>query len=73
MNREEFLNKIKDLLDVEELDYGAYLGDVEEWDSISIISIAAFLNNGLGKSVTVNELKSVQTVDDLAKMAGVDE
>ena len=74
MNRDEFLEKIKDILQYEhdeELTYNTNLLDVEEWDSISIISVVAFLDSEFKKKITVNELKDVKTIEEIAQLAGI--
>jgi len=74
MNRNEFLEKIKDILQYEceeELTYETNLLDLDEWDSISIISTVAFLDSNFGKKVTVQDLQNVDTVEDIAKLAGI--
>ena len=74
MNRMEFLTKMQDILQYEheeELTYNTNLLDVEEWDSISIISTVAFLDSEFGKKVTVSDLQDVDTLEDIAKIAGI--
>ena len=74
MNREEFIEKIKDILQYEsdkELTYNSNLIDLDEWDSLSIISTVAFLDSEFGKKVTVSDLQNVDTIEDLAIIAGI--
>ena len=74
MNRDEFLVKMQDILQYEhdeELTYNTNLLDVEEWDSISIISVVAFLDSEFKKKITVNELKDVKTIEEIAQLAGI--
>ena len=73
MNRDEFLEKIKEILSCDSseiLSFDTNLIDVEEWDSISIISTVAFLDSYFGKKVTVSDLQNIDTIEDLAKIAG---
>ena len=73
MTKNDFLAKIVEILDsTEEVTFETTLSDIEEWDSITVISVAAFLDS-LGKKVTVDELKKVANVEELAKLAGVNE
>lgn len=73
MNKEDFLVKISDVIEYDgELTYESILSDIEEWDSISIISTAAFLDS-IGKKVPVDDIKNAKTVAQLANMAGIDE
>lgn len=74
MNREEFLEKIKEILSCDSgeiLSFDSNLIDIEEWDSISIISTVAFLDSYFNKKVTVSDLQNVDTIEDLAKIAGI--
>ena len=74
MNREEFLEKIKDILQYEceeELTFNTNLLDLNEWDSISIISTVAFLDSNFDKKVTVQDLQNIDTIEDIAKLAGL--
>lgn len=74
MNKGEFIEKIKDILQYEsdkELTYNSNLIDLDEWDSLSIISTVAFLDSEFGKKVTVSDMKNIVTIEDLAKIAGV--
>ena len=73
MNRDEFLEKIKEILSCDSgeiLSFDTNLLDVEEWDSISIISTVAFFDSHFGKKVTVSDLQNIDTIEDLAKIAG---
>ena len=75
MNKNEFLEKVKDILQYEydeELTDTTSLLDIEEWDSLSIISIAALIDS-TGKKVTVDELKNIKTVAELLNLAGINE
>ena len=74
MNREEFLEKIKEILSCDSgeiLSFDSNLIDIEEWDSISIISTVAFLDSNFNKKVTVSDLQNIDTIEDLAKIAGI--
>lgn len=74
MNRVEFLEQIKELLEYEsqeDLTFSTRLTDLDEWDSISIISVVAFLNNEFGQKVSVAELQNIETVEDIAKLVGI--
>ncbi len=74
MKREKFLEKIKDILQYKgdkDLTYNSNLIDLDEWDSLSIISTVAFLDSEFGKKVTVSDLQNIDTIEDLARIAGV--
>ena len=74
MNREEFLNNVIDILQVEDptsISFDTNLIDVDEWDSISIISMKVFLETEFNKVVSVDDLNDVDRIEDLAKIAGI--
>ena len=64
---ELFLQQLADILDidVEQLSKDTYLSDIEEWDSLSVISFAAMADIKYGKKLTAPEIKKVQTVQEL--------
>lgn len=71
MEKSEFIAKFKELLEYDgELDCNTKLDDIEEWDSIALISTAAMLDKA-GKKVSVEDLKNVSTVADIANLAGI--
>lgn len=71
MNVEEFIKKLTEIADTEEkLTLETKLADVEDWDSLSLVSFLSFCNSKLKLSVTPDEVKSAQTVADLFKIAG---
>lgn len=71
MNKTEFLTTLEDILQREEsCQETDILNDYDEWDSLSKMSIMAFYNKNFGITVTLNDLKSLKTVEDLIKLAG---
>lgn len=72
MNKEDFLRKMQDILQTEEeLSFETILDDMEEWDSLSAISTVAFLDSNFDTKITVNDLKEVKTIADIARKAGI--
>ena len=72
MNREEFLNNIADALQTEEsLSFDTVLDGLDEWDSLSKMAVLAFLNKNFDAKLTFSDFKSISTIEDLAKKAGV--
>ena len=68
MKTDEFITKLTDIMDTDaHLTLETKLSDVEEWDSLSAVSFYSFCNSKLGKQIDVEELKAVQTVNDLYK------
>ena len=66
MTPEEFVIKLADVMDTEaELNLSTRLADVEDWDSLSMVSFFSFCNSTLGKRLAPEQIKSAQTVEDL--------
>lgn len=63
---EKFLKSLLEILDSEaEITLDTYLADIEEWDSLSVVSFAAMADIKYGKKLTATNIKKAQTVKDL--------
>lgn len=72
MKREEFLDKLVDILQTEEqLSFDTVLNELEEWDSLSKMAIVAFLNKEFNVKISFTDLSQLVTVEDIAKKAGI--
>ena len=70
MKKEEFLELLAETIDTEEeLSEQMSLGDIDEYDSIAILSLMSMYDE-LGVKVTPNDFKDLKTVADLIKLAG---
>lgn len=66
MDKEEFLNRMTDILDAEDdVTMDAVLADIEEWDSLSVVSYVAMANTSCGKKVNVKDVREAETIQDL--------
>lgn len=66
MSAEEFIKNLTDIMDTEtELTLETELSEVEEWDSLSLVSFLSFCNARLKRPILPDEIKSAQTVKDL--------
>ena len=71
MTAENFIAKLAELMDTETaLDLSTKLADVEDWDSLSMVSFFSFCNTTLGKKVSPEQIKAAQTVEDLFRLTG---
>ncbi|MBQ7723457.1 MAG: hypothetical protein IJT57_03955 [Selenomonadaceae bacterium] len=71
LTAEEFVKKLAEVMDTDvDLKLSTKLADVEDWDSLSMVSFFSFCNSTLGKKLAPEEIKSAQTVEDLFKLAG---
>ena len=70
MTAEEFIKKLADIIDTDvELKLSTKLADVEDWDSLSMVSFFSFCDSKLGIRLSPEQIKSAQTVEDLFKLA----
>ena len=65
MNEKDFMAKIKAILDNEDVTMDSVLEDVEEWDSLSIVSFVAMANASCGKRVAPAVIRDCKTIRDL--------
>ena len=70
MNEENFIKKLVDLMDTEaEINLSTKLADLEDWDSLSMVSFFSFCNTNSSRKISPEEIKAAQTVEDLFKLA----
>ena len=66
MTKEIFLERMADILDVEdEITLDTNLSELDEWDSLSIVSYVAMANAACGKKVDVKKVREAVTIQDL--------
>lgn len=66
---EQFIEKIIDVMDIEEeITADTVLEDLEEWDSLSLVSFMAMANAAYGKKVVAADVKMAKTVADLYEL-----
>lgn len=71
MTAEEFVTKLANIIDTDaEINLSTKLADVEDWDSLSMVSFFSFCDSKLGIRLAPEQIKSAQTVEDLFKLAG---
>ncbi len=71
MNKEEFLEKLTDILQKEETcTINDMLNDYEEWDSLSKISIIAFFDKEFNQKINFEDIENAQSIQDLINLAG---
>lgn len=72
MNKEQFLEEMVEVLQTEdEITMDTVLEDLEEWDSLSIMSTMAFLDKNFGVKTNMNDYKNMTTIGDIARKAGL--
>ena len=66
MTKEIFLERMADILDVEdEITLDTNLSELDEWDSLSIVSYVAMANAACDKKVEVKRVREAVTIQDL--------
>ena len=66
MNEEELIERIADALDCEdELTRTVDLEDLEEWDSLSKLTLMALAKNSFGMDLSAQEVKDFKTIGDI--------
>lgn len=66
MTEKLFLERMTDILDAEEdVSMDMQLDDIEEWDSLSVVSYVAMANTACGKKVNVKDVREAETMRDL--------
>jgi acyl carrier protein len=74
MKTSDFLEELQDLLQREEpLEPEMRLKELPEWDSLSLMAIAAFFDKHFRQSLTFNDFERLTTVRDLLDQAGLKE
>ena len=63
---EKFLKNVMEILDIEKkIEPETRLDAIEEWDSLSIVSLLAMVNVEYGKTMRVSDFKEAVTFQDL--------
>ena len=70
MNENLFLEKMKSILDNEAVTLDSALTDIEEWDSLSVVSYMAMANTVCGKKIAPAQLRDCVTLRDLYALLG---
>ena len=74
MNTKDFINEFKDALEIEdedqEITLETNLKDLEEYDSLSVLSIIAMIDKNFGKQIPSSDFVKVTTVGTLMELIG---
>jgi len=66
MSESEKIELLEEIMDVEEsLELDMVLEDIEEWDSLSTLALAAKVRELYGENLTAEKIKSFVTVKDI--------
>ena len=74
MKKEEFIEELKDALEIEDEDkqitLETNLKDLEEYDSLSVLSIIAMIDKNFGKQIPSSDFTKVTTVSSMMDLIG---
>ncbi|MEN6431740.1 MAG: acyl carrier protein [Smithella sp.] len=65
---DEFYIKLADILEVDAVQPDDVLADFETWDSLTVLSVIAIIDEYYGVNLISEDLKGVNTVKDLANL-----
>ena len=65
---EEFLKKIADILEADDLKATDDLKALAQWDSLAVLSVIAMLDANYGVNLRAADFEPVSTVNDLWKL-----
>lgn len=69
MNKKELLIKIKDLLlRKDPINPSMKLSEIEEWDSLAIISVISLYDKNFSKVITIEKINKCETIRDLINL-----
>lgn len=74
MTMDEFIEELKETLELEnvKLNEDTNLKDLEEYDSLSVLSIIAMIDEKFGKKLSGQDFQSITTVKSLMELIGKD-
>lgn len=72
MNKEQFLDAFKEILQTDEnIALNTVLDDLEEWDSLAKMATTSFVDKKLNFKLTFSDYEKIQTVQDLMNKIGI--
>ena len=72
METKEKLAKLEDMLEIDEgtLTEETLLDDIEEWDSMSKLSLIVLMDDDFGKRITGEQIKDLVKIKDILDLMG---
>lgn len=72
MSEKDKLALLEDMFELEEgdIDADTVLDDLDEWDSMSKLSLVVLMDDEFGKKLTSDEIKSFNTIGDILAYMG---
>jgi len=74
MKTKDFINELKEALEIEdedqEITLETNLKDLEEYDSLSVLSIIAMIDKNFGKQIPSSDFIKITTIKSLSDLIG---
>jgi len=71
MKKQDLIEEIKNVMQREKnLTLEMELKDIEEWDSLTVVGIAALYDKFMGIKIEINDINKCKTISDIVKLAG---
>ena len=73
MKKSEFIERLKDVLEIdarEEITEDTNLRDLEEYDSLGVLTIIVMIDENFGKQLTAQQFADVTTIKSLIERIG---
>lgn len=72
MKVDEFIEKLTEILELQDVELGeeTNLRDLEEYDSLAVLSIIAMVDENFGRKLSGQNFQSITTVRSLMKLIG---
>jgi acyl carrier protein len=73
MKKEDFFQELVECMEIEPVDLGeeTVFRELEDFDSMAVMSIVAFADEKFGETLTAEQLKEMKTVRDLMELIGL--
>ncbi len=67
MSEKEFLAKMEEIMDLDDgvLEMSSLLKDIDEWDSLSVLSLSIFVKKTLDKQLATATVLGFKTIKDI--------
>lgn len=74
MKKKEFFDELKDRLEIEDVEINekTNLQELDEYDSLAVISIIALVDEKFGKRLSGEQFRDVTTIESLMKLIGLE-
>lgn len=69
MKKEDFLKELKEIIQTDiEISEDTKLSDIQEWDSLAMMSCASFLDENFDIQKTLSDLQKFEKVSDILNL-----